>query len=1138
MPEQKILNENNASVKIYNNGSLVSSGAIIFDAHLNAHDNDEMHISNGGVANNTSMSYYGSMSVFSGGIANNTSVGWIGAMHISNGGVASNTTVNSGGSMYISNGGVASNTTVNSGGSMYISNGGVANRISINSGGYMYVFRDGVANDTVVYYGYMHISNGGITNSTIVNRGGSLYVSSGGTATNIIWTPCVGGVTVAAGAYVTYANQYSGVYFGYRNQLLSSAMTMDNKIVSGSMYVMSGGEANSTTVDGGSMFIANGGIANNTTVSNGGFYISSGGEANSTTIFGNDARMYVCNNCEINSTVVSSGGKMYISSGGMANDVTVKRFGSMFISSGGTATNVIWTPCVGSVYVADGAYVTYASQYSGVYFGSGQQLLSSTMIMDNKVVSGTMYVMSGGETNNTIVNSSMCIFNGGTANSTTVSGVLHISCGGFAKITDVYAGMVLLHSGGTASLTTIKYGSMTISNCGVADDTIVNTEGVLHISHGGVANSTMVNSSGSMYILRGGVADSTTMCGGRMYVSSGGVANNTTISSGFLYILRGGVANNTTISGGFLSISSGGIVNKTTMNYNGSMSISDGGVANNTIMSLGEMYISSGGIHSGHLKIENGVIVSAYQGAIIDFTVAEQKSADTALINDISRISGNSAVYTLTVAEDQASGDYVLAGNAAAFDKTITVKTDEAELGKLAVGDNFTVGGVVYSLHLVDSNLTLTLDGPPELDVTVSQKESLDYEFVVKISEPASLQYKINNGEWQDADGTTIAIAQNGTYSIRAIDAAENVSNIFTKEISGLVFGNPEKVETDGGKTSWTPVKDAEGNVQQVVVQYSMDNFKTVVTIVTSESELKLWSLPDNVQWRVKGKNDPEWEVGEEIAAEKNVSAPQKIESVADGVTDIFFARTAGRWTILHQARHQGIKGGWTGTQEIASLGGKSKIVDVFRGAADVDILYLTDQGNGDVLFVDDIYADSFEGIAKTQARIANLDEIRAGAGDDVVDMTSQRFAYVGDGVTIYGGDGDDVIWSNKGDNKLFGDAGDDNIIGASGNDVIVGGAGDDRMHGGGGDDIFCFGSDWGIDTVEQLSGGTVTLWFEDGSEGNWNADTRTYSDGENTVTVSGTADVTLNFGGDISSLPEGIFSNAVTKKIFESTLA
>ena len=158
---------------------------------------------------------------------------------------------------------------------------------------------------------------------------------------------------------------------------------------------------------------------------------------------------------------------------------------------------------------------------------------------------------------------------------------------------------------------------------------------------------------------------------------------------------------------------------------------------------------------------------------------------------------------------------------------------------------------------------------------------------------------------------------------------------------------------------------------------------------------------------------------------------------------------------------------------------------------------------------------------------------IRAGNGDDVVDMTSQRFAYVGDGTTIYGGLGNDVIWANNGENKLFGDAGNDRLVGGSDDDVIIGGLGNDSMHGGGGNDIFCFGENWGIDTVEQLSGGSVTLWFESGSESNWNAETLTYSDGINSVTVSGTASVSLRFGAE-ADLPAGAFFDAASEKIFE----
>ena len=86
----------------------------------------------------------------------------------------------------------------------------------------------------------------------------------------------------------------------------------------------------------------------------------------------------------------------------------------------------------------------------------------------------------------------------------------------------------------------------------------------------------------------------------------------------------------------------------------------------------------------------------------------------------------------------------------------------------------------------------------------------------------------------------------------------------------------------------------------------------------------------------------------------------------------------------------------------------------------------------------------------------------------------------------------------------------------------------------GGGNDAFCFGANWGNDTVEQLVGGSVTLHFENGSESNWNQDTLSYTDGANSVKVSGVtnADVTLVFGG--TAPVEGVFLDAASEKIFE----
>ena len=188
----------------------------------------------------------------------------------------------------------------------------------------------------------------------------------------------------------------------------------------------------------------------------------------------------------------------------------------------------------------------------------------------------------------------------------------------------------------------------------------------------------------------------------------------------------------------------------------------------------------------------------------------------------------------------------------------------------------------------------------------------------------------------------------------------------------------------------------------------------------------------------------------------------------------------------------------------------------------------MTDDSNGDVLFVDDVYTAFGD-----QARFSQIDEIRAGAGDDIVDMTSQRYAYEGSSIRIYGGDGNDTLWGGAEENALFGDAGNDRLVGASGDDILIGGSGNDSMHGGGGDDIFTFGGNWGKDSVEQLDGGSVTLWFADGSEDNWDADTLTYTDGDNSVTVKGNFDVTLRFGTD-PDLPSGCFEGETTRKVFE----
>ena len=328
---------------------------------------------------------------------------------------------------------------------------------------------------------------------------------------------------------------------------------------------------------------------------------------------------------------------------------------------------------------------------------------------------------------------------------------------------------------------------------------------------------------------------------------------------------------------------------------------------------------------------------------------------------------------------------------------------------------------------------------------------------------------------------------------------------------------------------SWDGVTGASG----YVVEYSTDNFATAVTLETTSCAVDSYALPaTSFKWRVRAVENTEWSYGTPVRGTGSLWA-QELVSDSDSNMDLFFGNANGKWTSSYAAQHAGILNSWSGTDEQVSLTGKNKLADIFEGSTDANILVMTDDTNGDALFVDDIYTALLGTVAEQQARIAQIDEIRAGLGDDIVDMTSQRFAYVGNGVKIYGGIGNDTIWSNNGNNTLFGDAGNDRIVGGANNDVFVGGIGNDSMHGGGGEDIFCFGENWGKDTVEQLAGGEITLWFESGSENNWNASTLTYTDGANTITVSGVDTVTLKFGADVS-LPAGCFADAASEKIFE----
>ncbi len=227
--------------------------------------------------------------------------------------------------------------------------------------------------------------------------------------------------------------------------------------------------------------------------------------------------------------------------------------------------------------------------------------------------------------------------------------------------------------------------------------------------------------------------------------------------------------------------------------------------------------------------------------------------------------------------------------------------------------------------------------------------------------------------------------------------------------------------------------------------------------------------------------------------------SPVKFTAETDGIADIFFARAFGKWGFGYIARN-------TNTDETVFITGKNRFEDAFAGAKDANVLMLTDDAGGDVLFLDDIYSANGEAV-----RLGKLNEIRSGSGNDVIDLTSTRYTADLEDLVARGGEGDDVLWGSQCSQTLIGDAGNDIVSGGSGSDIICGGSGNDRLSGGGGDDIFCFGKDWGTDTLDQIAGGTVTLVFESGMEVAWNSTGDAVVCGGNTITFSSVYDYKIS---------------------------
>ena len=1154
----------------YGSGNNLLSSAIVMNS-VTLEASYEMHVMSNGTADSTIVNNAGNLYVTSGGNVNNTAVNTGGNVLVS-GGAASNTTINNGGSFQVSSGGKANSAIVAAGGYFYVDVGGSAMDIVASSGAYLgfnvasgtyiagtsdgftFEIKDGNVSDFTINSGYLSIAEDGIASNTTVNNRGRLTVSSGGTATGIVENG--GWVDIQNGANVTFAaNTISGLVLSNTSATVHSGTTATRALVErgrlvvysggmarratvnsgGSLLISSGGVVGSTTLNGsvfvssryneyqyrfssGCMNVYSGGIADHTKVNAGGFmWISQGGLASNTSICGLGF-LNVSSSGMVDNTTVGASGTLWISRGGIAKNTTINAGGSMYVSEG---------RITGQLIISDGAIVSVDSR-TVIDFDISDRTPGSPALINN------LFLLIGSPTYTLTVSD--------------------IQVGGIYSLADevnVFNNNITVQNthgktlGKIALNKSLTIGETTYS-LSLEDSLILTVEApdriVPTVSNIQASITTLTNQN---VILTADFADDVELASAlykigengewTTYVDSVSVSENTIVyfkaidTAGNESEVVSYTVSNIDKIAPKKPVPTANITTPTNMDVLVTADFDDDSVSCEYSLNGKNWGIYPGGILFGaNMSVYfrsvdaagNVSEVAEYEVTNIDRT-APSKPVVSA---DVTTPTNRGVMVSATFDEDTSTKEYSLDGEEwlAYTDTILCAKNETVSFRGIDAAGN--VSEVVsLEVNNIDTEApsdpaglkAYVVDHSVVLVWNVSTDNSGVKEYVVKYTlegqtftaTTSGTSYVLNN-------------AASGTYnwSVQAADFAGNESAI----VAGDAF--------------------TVSDFKPYTVEYSADNFEHTIRFTVSSPTLNSFRMPSGTyQIRVRQEGSNEWMTGDSIVAAELDATPQLIKSDADGNADVFFANPIGTWESGYVAQHVGSIGDWTGTNEYTTLFGKNKLADIIEGSTDANILLMTDDDNGDTLFVDDIYTASPGGIAEKQSRIAQIDEIRAGAGNDIVDMTSQNFEYIGDGLTIRGGEGNDTIWANKGDNWLFGDAGNDRIVGASGNDVIAGGIGNDRMHGGGGKDMFTFCENWGVDNVEQLAGSEVVLWFAEGSQDNWDASKLTYTDGTNSVRVSGvTADlVTLKFGDDGSDeyralASAGAFFDATTERIFE----
>ncbi len=213
-----------------------------------------------------------------------------------------------------------------------------------------------------------------------------------------------------------------------------------------------------------------------------------------------------------------------------------------------------------------------------------------------------------------------------------------------------------------------------------------------------------------------------------------------------------------------------------------------GGIAEGTTVSAGgSMYVFSGATVADQTYIEDGARIRAYDGSILDFNLAHTNltSALTKpIVNDLTRIDGT-PIYAITVSASPEYGTYKLAGGAAGFDKTITVKSDSTgeALGTLKLGRTVNIGDSGYTLNLDDDVLSVSVGAAVQTTVAKSDIDGNGVSDVMFVWTGEHGEGNYQHGYWMNGTSTWQSANSNhpadwdnlGCYDMNANGKADSV---------------------------------------------------------------------------------------------------------------------------------------------------------------------------------------------------------------------------------------------------------------------------------------------------------------------------------------------------------------------------